>query len=81
LDFCIALRKSGTGVEGSAADDEGRCLGVPGGEMVEETERRLVRAGVRVGSGGAMDPGRDPVRLVRLAAFGKWARKEIRVNG
>ena len=24
--------------------------------MVEETERRLVRAGVRVGSGGAMDP-------------------------
>jgi len=24
--------------------------------MVEETERRLVRAGVRVGSGGGMDP-------------------------
>lgn len=56
LVFCIALKKSGTGVEGSAADDEGRCLGVPGGEMVEETERRLVRAGVRVGSGGTMDP-------------------------
>ena len=43
-------------MEGSAADDEGRCLGVPGGEMVEDTERRLVRAGVRVGSGGTMDP-------------------------
>ena len=56
LDFCMALRKSGTGVEGSAADDEGRCLGVPGGEIVEETERRLVRAGVRVGSGGAIEP-------------------------
>lgn len=56
LAFCMALKKSGTGVEGSAAEDEGRCLGVPGGEMVEATERRLVRAGVRVGSGGTIDP-------------------------
>jgi len=29
---------------------------VPSGEVVEEIERRLVRARVRVGSGGAMDP-------------------------
>ena len=55
LDLCIALKKSGTGVEGSAAEDKGRCLGVPGGDMVEETKRRLARAGVRVGSGGVMD--------------------------
>ena len=45
LDFCITLSKSGMGVEGSAADDERL-----GRSYVEQTERRLKRAGVRVGS-------------------------------
>ena len=29
--FCIALKKSGTSAEGSAVDDERRCLRVHGG--------------------------------------------------
>ena len=55
LGFWIALKKSGTGIEGSAADDEMRCSRVHSGKVVEETERCLVRAGVRVGSAGATD--------------------------
>ena len=53
--FCIAFKKSQTGVEGSAADDERRYLRVHGGKAVAETERRLVHAGVRVGSARTMD--------------------------
>ena len=55
LGFCIALKKSGTGVEGSAADDKRHCLRMHDGKVVEETEHRLVRARVRVGSAGAME--------------------------
>ena len=50
------------GVEGSTAN----------GEMVEKTERRLVRAGVRVGSGGGPIGLTGGVRLVDVA--------EIHVN-
>jgi len=37
------------------ATEAGRSFGEFGGDIWEETERRLVRTGVRVGKGGAVD--------------------------
>ena len=57
--FCIAFKKSRTGVEGSAADDERRCLRVHGGKA-----RRGDRAplGARWCAGRERtDDGRGPV--------------------
>ena len=39
LWFWIALKKSGTGIEGIAADDKTRCFGVHSETVVEETKR------------------------------------------
>ena len=55
LKFCIAFNKSGTGVRGSAAGDERHWLRAHSGKVVKETQRRLVRAGVRLGSSGSTD--------------------------
>jgi hypothetical protein len=53
--FCVIAPAKSIGSVAWMTLDEGRILGVVGGEMVEETDLRLVRIGVLVGNGGAME--------------------------